>query len=102
MPKSERFGLGQKIDQLFINLLELLHQASFSSASAKISLLGDVLVIIDSIRFFVQLGWELKLIPTNQFSSLGKDVERIGKMVGGWRKGLLKKTSPSEAGEEKK
>ena len=32
-------------------------------------------------------------MPSKQFTTLGKDVESIGKMIGGWRKGLLTKTS---------
>lgn len=98
MPKSERFGLGQKIDQIFITLLETLHRASFTSGTAKISLLGEALLAIDSLRFFIQLCWELKLIPTAQFSAIGQEVEAIGKMVGGWRKGLLTKTPPPPTG----
>jgi hypothetical protein len=99
-PKSERFSLGQKIDQLFIALMETLRKASFSQINSKVSLLGEALLNIDSLRFFVQLCWELKLIPNNQFSFIGKDIENIGKMVGGWRKGLITKTSANA--EEKK
>lgn len=94
MPKGERFGLGQKIDQLFIELLETMHRASFSAGDTKIALLGEGLLKIDSLRFFLQLAWELKLVPTNQFAHLGKEIETIGKMIGGWRKGLLIKNSP--------
>ena len=99
-PKSERFGLGQKIDQLFIVLMETLRKASFLQINSKISLLGEALLNIDSLRFFVQLCWEIKLIPNNQFTAIGQDIESIGKMVGGWRKGLLTKTSANA--EEKK
>jgi len=93
LPKCERFGLGQRIDLLFTDLLDVLQRASFSPIESKISLLSDSLVKIDSLRFFIQLCWELKLIPSKQFTTLGKDVESIGKMIGGWRKGLLTKTS---------
>lgn len=95
LPKGERFGLGAKIDQLFITLLEKLHRASFSSPEAKLPMLSEALLTVDSIRFFIQLSWELKLIPTKQFSEIGQDIESVGKMVGGWRKGLLTKTSPT-------
>ena len=93
LPKCERFGLGQKVDALFIDLLDRLQKASFSPIDLKISLLGDSLSKIDSLKFFIQFCWELKLIPNNQFASIGQDIEDIGKMVGGWRKGLITKTS---------
>lgn len=101
LPKGERFGLGQKIDHLFIELLETLHRASFTSVQGKLPLLSEALLSIDSLRFFLQLGWELKLIPTNQYSVIGQEVETIGKMVGGWRKGLVSKTSQLQNREEK-
>ncbi len=100
LPKCERFGLGQRVDLLFTDLLDILQKASFSPVEAKIPLLGDSLVKIDSLRFFIQLCWELKLIPSKQFTTIGEAVENIGKMVGGWRKGLLAKTSGKP--EEKK
>jgi hypothetical protein len=93
LPKSERYNLGQKIDGLLVEILETLHRASFSQIQPKITLLGEVLIKVDSLRFFIQLCWELKLLPTNNFTQIGGEVEEVGKMIGGWRKGLLAKTS---------
>lgn len=55
---------------------------------------------VDSLRFFMQLCWELKLLPTKNFTVIGQEIEEVGKMVGGWRKGLIVKTSAET--EEKK
>lgn len=100
LPKCERFGLGQKVDFLFTDLLDIIQKASFSPIDSKISFLDQALPIIDSIRFFIQLSWEMKLIPNKRFTIIGEEIETIGRMVGGWRKGLLKKTSAKT--EEKK
>ena len=100
LPKCERFGLGQKIDFLFTDLLDILQKSSFSPVETKITLLGQSLLIIDSLRFFIQLCWELKLIPSKQFTLIGQEIEEIGRMIGGWRKGLITKTSAKA--EEKK
>lgn len=101
MPKSERYNLGQKIDGLIVEILETLHQASFSQIQTKIAMLGSALVKVDSLRFFIQLCWELKLLSNGNFSLIGQEIEDVGKMIGGWRKGLLAKTSTTEAVEEK-
>ena len=100
LPKNEQYNLGQKVDALLIDILETLHKAAFSQIQTKIVLLGEVLAKIDSLRFFIQLCWELKLIPNKQFSLIGGDIEEVGRMVGGWRKGLVAKTS-AEAEEKK-
>lgn len=93
LPKCERFGLGQKVDLLFIELLDLMQKASFSPVETKVSLLGDSLARVDSLRFFIQFCWELKLIPSKQFTMIAQEIEEIGRMIGGWRKGLITKTS---------
>ena len=93
LPKCERFGLGQRVDLLFTDLLDILQKASFSPIETKISLLGGSLIKIDSLRFFIQFCWELKLIPSKQFTLIGQEIEEIGRMIGGWRKGLITKTS---------
>lgn len=93
LPKCERFGVGQKVNLLFIDLLDILQKSSFSPIAPKILLLEQALSKIDSLRFFIQFCWELKLMPAKQFTLIGNDLENIGKMVGGWRKGLLIKTS---------
>ncbi|HOX40944.1 MAG TPA: four helix bundle protein [bacterium] len=100
LPKCERYGLGQKIDLLFTDLLDVLQKASFSPIDSKIAMLGQAMSITDSLRFFIQFCWELKLIPSKQFSQIGEKLESIGRMVGGWRKGLISKTSTGV--EEKK
>lgn len=100
LPKCERFGLGQKVDFLFTDLLDILQKASFSPIEAKISMLSQSLSTVDSLRFFVQLCWELKLVPSKQFTVIGQEIEEIGRMIGGWRKGLITKTSTKA--EEKK
>jgi hypothetical protein len=89
----------QKIDNLFITLLESLHRAAYSPAHTKATFLTESLLTIDSLRFFLQLAWELKLIPSKEFTLIGQEIESIGKMTGGWRKGFLPKT-PAEAGEK--
>lgn len=100
LPKCERYGLGQKINLLFIDLLDILQKASFSPINSKTILLIDAQSKIDSLRFFIQFSWELKLIPNNQFTLIGDEIENIGRMIGGWRNDLISKTSTNA--EEKK
>ncbi len=96
--RTERFGIGNRIDTLLLELLELLRTTAFMPASAKIPLLEKALQKVDSLRFFLQLAWESSVIKQNQYLQLAPTVEEIGKMVGGWRKGLLAKTPPSKDG----
>ncbi|MEK7155383.1 MAG: four helix bundle protein, partial [Patescibacteria group bacterium] len=97
----ERFGIGEKIDSLFLTTMETLREATYASSESKISLLGKAIRSLDSLRFFLQVAWEIKCIANTQYASLGSEVEEIGRMVGGWRKGLVAKTPPKSGGERK-
>jgi hypothetical protein len=94
MARDERFGLGKKIDELLLELLEMLRNAMYANIHQKLTVLGEATSKIDSIRFFMQLAWETKIIQSKQFENISPSIEEIGRMIGGWRKGLLAKTPP--------
>ena len=100
-PKTERFSLGQKISLLFINVLELTFTASYLPPDQKIIELGKIISRLDILKFFTQLAWENKLIPTGKYLELSQKLEEIGRQLGGWRKGLLQKKTPTESAGEK-
>lgn len=56
---------------------------------------------IDMIKFFMQILWENKFCPSKQYISIEADVQSLGRMIGGWKKGLLNKTSAVKAEERK-
>jgi hypothetical protein len=95
MPREERFGIGKKIDELLLALLDTLRQATYETVAKKTETLGIALVRVDAVRFFLQLAWEARLIETKHYTHIAETIEEIGKMVGGWRRGLIAKTEPS-------
>lgn len=49
---------------------------------------------LDGVKFFLQIAWENKCIPNEQYSNLSESLNEVGRMLGGWKKGLEKKTPP--------
>jgi len=90
-PKVERLGLGNKIEAVFISVLELTFSSSYLAPEQKIILLGKTISRLDILKFFLQLAWENKLIPTEKYADLSSRLEEIGRMLGGLKKGLLNK-----------
>lgn len=88
----ERFGLGQRIDVLFLETLELISNAIYLAPENKIILLTKAVGKIDSVKFFIQLAWEDKLVATGKYSELLLTLEEIDRMLGGWKRGLQMKT----------
>ncbi len=99
MPRLERFGLGAMIEENFLSLLNILRKAAYADVTRKLVLLEEAVDTVDCLRFFLQLAWETKTISNAHLASIGEGIEEVGRMVGGWRKGLLTKTSATRAEE---
>jgi hypothetical protein len=94
-PRVERFGIGQKIEDAFLDLLELSFACVYLAPEPKILLLGKAITKLDTLKFFTQLAWESRLIPLEKHAGLSEKLEEIGKMLGGWRKGLQNPPRPA-------
>jgi len=49
---------------------------------------------LDALKFFLQTAWEMKVIDTKKYGLLTAPLVEVGKMLGGWRKQLMK-SSPA-------
>ena len=87
-PRVERLGLGQKIEGAFLSVLESSFSSAYLPPEPKILLLGKTISKLDVLKFFCKLAWESRLIPTDKYTELSEKLEEIGRMLGGWRKGL--------------
>jgi len=99
--RTARFGIGTKIDNTLLLLLELLRKAVYTPIAKKIVLLEEASDKVDVIKFFLQLLWELHQISNSQYIWLETDMQDLGKIIGGWKKGLFNKTSATSAEERK-
>ena len=91
-PKKARYTLGDKIDIRFINVLELLSIASFQNSREKIVSLERALIGVDALKFLLRIAWEIHILDDKKYSALSGSVQEVGKQIGGWKKGLEKKT----------
>ena len=84
----ERLGIGQKIENIFLFVLELTFYSAYLPLEPKILMLGKTISKLDVLKFFIQLAWENKLISTDQHIELSQNLEEIGRQLGSWKKGL--------------
>ena len=83
-PKSSRYSLGGKIDQLFVEIAELLYLASYLSREKKLPYLQKAIPKLDLLKFFLQVAWELKELENKKYIALSEPLNEIGRMLGGW------------------
>lgn len=84
-------GIGNKVEQAFLDTLELTFHSSYLSPEQKIPLLNKAITKLDIVKFFSQLCWESKLITTDKYSNFLLQLEEIGRQLGGWKKGMENK-----------
>ena len=90
-PKTSRYTLGNKIDEHFLNMLSHIYVATYQPPSEKIITLTRAITQLDLAKFFFSISWESHIVANNHYIKLSGDLDEIGRMLGGWKKGLEKK-----------
>jgi len=86
LPKTSRYALGSKIDNLFLETIEFILMAANSGATGKQEHLQKASDKLDLLKFFLQIAWEVKAISDKKFLLLSEHLNEIGRMLGGWIK----------------
>lgn len=95
LPKITRYTLGEKIDRLFTDCLEIALLASYRPREKKLELIEQLNAKFDTLKFFIKLLWEIKEIDTNKMTAISIPLTEVGRMIGGWIK-LFKEPVPQK------
>jgi len=85
-PKSRKYTLGQKIDNLTLEIIELVITASYTSHEQKLLILRKISIKVDLLKILLRLSFETKCLDNNKYQQLTSQLIEIGKMLGGWIK----------------
>jgi len=94
-PRLSRYTLGYKIDTLFTGVIEYILLAGYASREQKLPIIQKISAKLDSLKFFLKLAWEMKLLNDKKYAALFQPIVEVGKMLGRWQQQLLNKTPPS-------
>ena len=83
-PKSQRFVLGQRIENTILRILEGIIDAN--QERNKLSYLKQTSVELDKLRILIRLSKDLRFISIRQYGFGAGKINEIGKMLGGWIK----------------
>lgn len=92
-PKANRFTLGSKIDDLFLLSIEHCFLASYSSSGDKLIHIDKAISRIDLLKLLLLLAFENKDLDSKKYIEIAEALSEVGRMLGGWRKGAVQKTS---------
>ncbi len=102
LPKTGKYSLGLKVDTLFVDAIEAISIATFVSREEKLPHLKRAIARIDTLKIFLQLLWEMKMLDTKPYGAVSERVAEVGKMLGGWHGQVTKQNSPAGRGREMK
>ncbi len=100
LPKIHRHSLGQKIDTLFVEIIEAVAIASFLSREEKQPYVRIAIRKLDTLKILLMVLWETKSLDNKKYIVISAPINEIGRMLGGWS-GQLIKNSPNKRLEEK-
>jgi hypothetical protein len=90
--RDVRYTLGAKIDDSLLETIELIFTASYLGKQQKLPYLQRATSKLDLAKFFLHIMWDMKALDNKRYLALSEQLNDIGKMLGGWRKGLEAKT----------
>ncbi|MFA5029633.1 MAG: four helix bundle protein [Patescibacteria group bacterium] len=88
LPRTTRYTLGTKIDNIFTDLIATALTAKFARQDEKIIRLKQISEGLDHLKYFLTILWEIKGIDSGKLSALGSRLAAVGKMVGGLLKSI--------------
>lgn len=84
-PRDQRFLLGDRIENILLDILEDLIDATYTKEKADI--LRQANLKLEKLRFMVRIANDMHFINIASYEFASKGINEIGKMVGGWIKG---------------
>lgn len=86
IPKRDKLGLHAEIEKTCIKTLSLCIQASLASKGDKFSLIRDIRVLIETMKYLIRVSHELLIINQKKYISLESKLQEISKMANGWER----------------
>jgi hypothetical protein len=87
-PKKDKYVLGSRCEEYIIATLELLLAASSAPRSEKQVFIRQANIKFDALKIFVRIANEIKMIDNKKYLILQKQLQEIGRMLGGWQRSL--------------
>src|SRR3989344_226328 len=81
-PKIKRYTLGERIDNLTLDIFELLFSVTYSND--KLVILQKISSKLDLLKILIRLSKDSQAMNHNQYIKLQSYLQEIGRMLGGW------------------
>ena len=87
-PQKDRYVLGQKIETLTLETLQMIVLAGISGKDKKVPFIEKSIASVDLIKIMLRLAKDINILDSKKYLQLESFLQEIGRMLGGWRKSL--------------
>ncbi len=101
LPKTQKYSLGNRVDKILIEIMEMVSSASFLPKTEKLPFIKIAIRKLDVVKILIMILWETRGIDSKKYIALSLPLDEAGKMLGGWQGQLIKQNSPNEMSGEK-
>ena len=81
-PKTKRYTLGQKLDNITLDIFELLFSVPITSD--KLLTLQKMSIKLDLLKILSRLAKDNQCLKEKEYILLQAKLQEIGRMLGGW------------------
>ena len=83
-PKTQKFLLGDRLQQLASEVLERLIEATYSANPT--APLNACNLSLEKMRYFMRLSHDLRYLDARRYEFAARALDETGRLVGGWLK----------------
>ena len=83
-PRSQKFLLADRMENLLLDILELLIEAAYSRKKATALRMANLK--LEQMRYLVRLSKDMQLIDLKSYEFSARAINGIGISIGGWMK----------------
>lgn len=84
--KSERYSLGEKLEQTLLSILLEIISAGNAKHEWKIAAIDRALIQLEQTKILLRLASDIEQITLDAYLARSESLQKIGRMLGGWRK----------------
>jgi len=87
-PKKDRYTLGQRCENVLLEVLEGIIAAGQAPKEKKLIILERVSNCLDLLKIFIRLICDLGILSEKRYVICQNYLQEIGRMLGGWIKSV--------------
>ncbi|TAL51201.1 four helix bundle protein [Patescibacteria group bacterium] len=86
--KSEKYMLGEMIEQAGLKALTVIIEAGQTKREWKIPAIDRAQLSLEQMKVGIRLAHDLQELPERRYLILLEMLDKAGRMLGGWRKSI--------------